>query len=267
MSLPMPEPSPLVYVQDEDFFAAVGEPLPLNEVSRIIVAKWDTLYADALRNACTRAFPDTPVQVCHRGGDALQALRERPADLALLGLTFVDLDGVDILQAIARERLARRVMVVSGRKDEHSLQALRAARFDSLFDPFEESVDALVEALRQVASGHGYISPSLRRAIFTQRSAGVLVPLLTAAELQVFCVIGDGSDDREAADRLGLSDATVQTHRRNLMRKLGVTTSAKLVREAVRLGVIRIKPDGTIVRPGFEQLTSGRASRKSASAP
>ena len=254
MSSPLPEPSPLVYVQDEDFFALVGEPLPLDAVSRIVVAKWDSLYAEALRGACVRAFPDTPVRVCHRGEETLRVLRERPVELALLGLTFVDLDGVDILQAIARERLARRVMVVSGRKDEHSLQALRAARFDSFFDPFEESVDALVEALRQVAAGHGYISPSLRRTLLTQRSTGVLALRLTPAELQVFCVIGDGSDDREAAQRLGLSEATVQTHRRNVMRKLDVSTSAKLVREAVRLGVVHIKPDGTVVRPGFSHL-------------
>jgi DNA-binding NarL/FixJ family response regulator len=267
MSLPAPESSPLVYVQNDDFFAVVGEPLPLHDLRRVVVAKWDSVYADALRNACVRAFPDTPVEVCRRGEDALRALRENPADLALLGLTFVDLDGVDVLQAIARERLATRVMVVSGRKDEHSLQALRAVRFDGFFDPLAESPEALVDALQQVASGRGYISPSLRRELFAQRSAGILALRLTPAELQVLGVIGDGSDDREAAERLGMSEATVQTHRRNLMRKLDVTTSAKLVREAVRLGVVRIKPDGTIVRPGFDRLSADRARKPPPSSP
>ena len=262
MSLPPPEPPPLVYTQDDDFFVVTGEPLALSEVSRIVVAKWDGLYADALRNACVRAFPGTPVHVCRRGEETLAALREQPADLALLGLTFVDLDGVDVLQAIVRERLALRVIVVSGRKDEHTLRALQAARFDGFFDPFSEEVDALVTALQQVAAGQGYVSPSLRRALFAQRSTGVLAPRLTVAELQVFCIIGDGTDDREAAERLGVSEATVQTHRRNIMRKLDVTTSAKLVREAVRLGVVRIKPDGSVVRPGFEQLSAERSARK-----
>jgi DNA-binding NarL/FixJ family response regulator len=95
-----------------------------------------------------------------------------------------------------------------------------------------------------------------------QRTAGVIAPRLTPAELQVFCVIGDGSDDREAAARLGLSKATVTTHRRNIMRKLGVSSSAKLVREAVRLGVVRIGPDGAIVRPGLEDTLAARAARK-----
>src|SRR6185436_15677863 len=87
---------------------------------------------------------------------------------------------------------------------------------------------------------------------------------LTPGEVQVFCVIGDGSDNAEAAERLGLSEATVQTCRRNIMRKLDVPTSAKLVREAVRLGVVRITPDGKVIRPGFERMLAAWQARKAA---
>jgi DNA-binding NarL/FixJ family response regulator len=258
--------SPLIYTQDDAFVVAVGEPLPAESVRRIVIGKWDALYAEALRAACVQAFPDAGVDVCRCGADVLRVLRETPAEFALLGLTFVDIDGVDILQTLAAEHLAARVMIVSSRRDEHSLQALRTARFDGFFDPFGETVNALVDALRQVAAGSGYISPSLRNRINTQRSTSVLARRLTPAELQVFCVIGDGSDDGEAATRLGISIATAQTHRRNIMHKLGIATSAKLVREAVRLGVVRIKPDGEVVRPGFEQLQAERDARKGARA-
>lgn len=251
MTDPAAESSPLVYIQDDSFVLLLGEPLPLDHLSRIVVAKWDAIYAEALGAACGRAFAGTPVVICRSGGETLARLRERGADFAVIGLTFPDLDGLDLLQAIVRERLARRVVIVSGRKDEHSLQTLRAARFDGLFDPYEENLDALVSALQQIADGRGYVSPSLCRRMFTQRSAGVLAPRLTPAELQVLSIIGDGSDDGEAASRLGVSDSTVATHRRALMRKLDVPTSAKLVREAIRLGVVRITPDGGIVRPGF----------------
>lgn len=258
----MPAPSTLVYIQNDTFVAAVGEPLPLEEIGRVVIGKWDALYADALRTACERAFPGVATEVCRRGAEVLETLRARPAGIAVIGLTFVDVDGLDVLRTLGRERLARRVVVVSGRKDEHSLQSLRSAPFDGFFDPFAENVDELVAALRQVAAGQGYLSPTLRRELFAQRNTGVLAPRLTLAELQVFCVIGDGSDDREAAERLGLKVATVQTHRRNIMRKLNVSTSAKLVREAVRLGVVQIKPDGRIVRPGFDELSAARQSRK-----
>lgn len=261
MTLPTPKHRPLVYVQDEVFVAAVGEPLALTEVSRIVVAKWDGLYAEALRAACAQAFDGTPVEVCRLGGGALQSLRAEPAGLVLMGLTFADLDGVDVLQTIAGEHLAARVMLVSGRKDEHSLQALRTARFDGFFDPWNENFDALVAALQVVVSGRGYISPSLHRQLLGRQPLGVLGRWLTPAEHQVFAVIGDGSDNTEAAERLGLSEATVLMHRRSIMRKLGVHSSAKLVREAVRTGVVRIAPDGRIFRPGFEQILADRQAR------
>lgn len=258
----VPTPGSLVYTQYESFIAVVGEPLPAGSVRRAVIGKWDALYADALRSACERAFPGAQTEVCRRGSDVIDALRARPADFAVIGLTFVDLDGVDVLQAIGREQLARRVMIVSGRKDEHSLQALRAAPFDGFFDPFAESMEALVQALAHVAAGRGYLSPSLRRQMTSHRNDGMLATRLTPTELQVFCVIGDGSDDNEAALRLGMREATVQTHRRNIMRKLEVSTSAKLVREAVRLGVVQIKADGQVVRPGFDELTAARNARK-----
>ncbi len=257
-----PDPTPQVYPEPEDYVYSLAEPLPLEHVARVVVGKWDALYADALRRAAETAFPGVPIDVCRRGGDVLATLESRRADLALLGLTFADRDGVEVVQAVAAGRLATRLMIVSGRKDELSLHALRQTRFDGFFDPLVEDAARLVPALQAVAAGRGYLSDSLRREMFLARSAGVVALQLTLAELQVLGVIGDGTDDREAAERLQLSDSTVQTHRRNLMRKLGVGTSAKLVREAVRLGVVRIRSDGSVDRPGLARILAERGSRK-----
>lgn len=228
-----------------------------------MIAKWDALYAEALRSMCERSFPTSATTVCQRAEEALGKLRAGGTDLLLLGLTFPDRDGLDVLEIVGREGWARRVVVVSGRKDEHTLRALRVARMDACFDPLSDTIDNLAEALRLVASGGAFISESLRAQLIGPAPAGTLEQWLTVAELQVFCVIGDGTDDLEASDRLGLSQATVQTHRRNIMRKLAVSTSAKLVREAVRFGVVRIASDGTVIRPGFEKLLAEWRARKS----
>lgn len=264
MTRPAPEPSSLVYVQEDTLVAAVGEPLPLTSIRRMVIAKWDALYAEALRSACVQAFPETVAEVSRRGDETLKALRAQPADIAVLGLTFADMDGVDVLEAITRERLATRTLLVSGRKDEHSLHALRTARFDGFFDPFGENLAQLIDVLRQVADGRGYISPSVRGSLLSSRPSGLLGQRLTPAELQVLCVVGDGSSNAEAAERLGLSEATVQTHRRNLMHKLDVPTSARLVREAVRLGVVRIESDGQVIRPGFDRMLAERQAQRAA---
>ena len=70
-------------------------------------------------------------------------------------------------------------------------------------------------------------------------------------ELQVFSVIGDGSDDEVAASRLEMNVHTIHTHRRNIMKKLGVQTRTELMKEAIRRGIVRITAEN-VIRPGFD---------------
>jgi two-component system nitrate/nitrite response regulator NarL len=220
-------------------------------VRRVVIGQWGRTYADALQGLCARAFPQADFVSCCSGGETLATLREEPADVLLLSLTFADMDGVDLLPVIAREKLSARLLVASHRREEHSLQALRESRFDGLIDTLEESAESLVRALRQVAGGGAYLSPSLRDAIIVRAAPGETMQKLTAMETRMLAELGDGSSNTTVADKLGISVATVQTHRRNLMRKLGISSSARLVREAIRLGLVRITTDGRVIRPGF----------------
>ncbi|MBS0663712.1 MAG: response regulator transcription factor [Verrucomicrobia bacterium] len=222
--------------------------LPAPARLRVVIAKPMRLYAEALAVVCRELLAGAEVGIVLRGAELLNSLRNRPADLLVLGLAFPDLDGLDLLAPIAREKLAGRVLVDSPRRDEYSLLMLRSARFDGFIDASTETVEALTAAIRAVLAGQGYISPTLRPQLVDREPVGALGQRLTPAELHVLGVIGDGSDNDEAAARLGLSPKTVQTHRRNIMRKLRVSTSAKLVREAVRLGVVRITPGGVLAR-------------------
>lgn len=227
--------------------------VPTTGVTDVLVVQWGKTYAEALQSVCHQAFPSAAIRVACTGHEGLASLRKTPAQLLLLSTTLPDMDGVDLLPLIAEEKLAPRVLVALNHPGEFSLQALRVARFDGLIDILEEDVPALVKALRLVATGEPYISSSLRLHIIDRNPPGVLAQRLTAAELLVFSEIGDGSGNLEAAYRLNLSETTVQTHRRNIMRKLGITSSAKLVREAIRLGMVRISKDGNTIRSRLDR--------------
>lgn len=223
-------------------------------VKRIVIAKSDRFYAQSLQSICQAIFPSAEVSTHRRGGETLDALKVRRADLLMTGMTFSDADGIDLLEEVTRKKLATRTMIVSRRRDEYSLLALRSARFDGYFDTSEEAINEVGVALDCVVSGTGYISPSLRPWLIDRKALGVLEQKLTPAEIHVLCIIGDGSGNAEAAELLCISESTVQTHRRNIMQKLNVSTSARLVREALRLGVVRITDRGTVIRPGFERM-------------
>jgi two-component system nitrate/nitrite response regulator NarP len=161
---------------------------------------------------------------------------------------------LELLQQVRDRRLAAHVLVAAGRRDESLLPALHTARVDAIIHTVEEPVSALKHARLLADQGQVYVSPSLRSLLVEPHPAQHLRQDLTSAELRVLRVIGTGSDNQEAAKELTLSEATVQTHRRNIMRKLKVSTSAKLVREAVRLGIVHITIAGSALPGGLSSL-------------
>ncbi|MCC6414925.1 MAG: response regulator transcription factor [Opitutaceae bacterium] len=231
----------------------------MNDVTDVLIVQWGKTYAEALQSVCHQAFPNAVIRAACTGAEAMAELRKSPTHILLLSTALPDVDGVDLLPLIADEKLASRVLVALNHPREFSMQVLRTARFDGLIDIMEEDVPALVKALRLVAIREPYISPSLRQHIIERNPPGILAQRLTAAELVVFSEIGDGSGNLEVARRLNLSETTVQTHRRNIMRKLDITSSAKLVREAIRLGMVRISKDGGTIRSRLERSTPAKS--------
>jgi DNA-binding NarL/FixJ family response regulator len=240
----MPPPSKAT---DPKLSPVAGEPAG---VRHIRVGQWGRTYAEALQAVCIRAFPEATVAISCSGQEIIEALTAQHADLLLLAPNLPDMHGADVLRRIVREKLATRVLVALHHRDERSLLALRDAQFDGLLDTQEEGVEALVKALHLVAAGQPYISPVFRGRIIDRAPIGVISQKLTPREIRVFAAIGDGSGNEEAARQLGLTPSTVQTYRRNLMHKLGIPNSAKLVREAIRLGIVRITADGSVIRAG-----------------
>ncbi|MDB6127101.1 MAG: two component transcriptional regulator, LuxR family [Verrucomicrobia bacterium] len=222
-------------------------------VRRVVVGQSGRTYAEALQHFCETAFPNAKVVVAVTGAEVLSTLYTQHADVLLLAMILPDMHGTDLLPRIASEKLAARVLVAAYHHDERSLLALRDAQFDGLLDTKTETTDTLIKALQMVAAGRAFVSPGFRDTVIDRDPVGVVWQKLTPAEIRVFAVIGDGSGNEESARELGLSEATVQTHRRNLMHKLGISSSAKLVREAIRLGVVRITSDGTVIRIGLQQ--------------
>lgn len=222
--------------------------------NRCVIGEQTLLYSEALQIACRTSFPQADIQVFNHGGKTLKYLQANPAFLLLLGLNFLDTDSVELLAQITRQRLAEKVILVSEPTHEHRLFSLRNARFDGALDATTESLENIKRALRLIGAGQSYISPTLRPYLIEQLPKALTTEELTATELRVLRVIGEGCDNEEASALLGIQPSTVQTHRRNIMRKLKVSTSAKLVGKAIRLGVVRIATVSPMERPKLDMM-------------
>jgi DNA-binding NarL/FixJ family response regulator len=207
-------------------------PLPpaLNAL-RIVIVKWDMLTADVLGRLARDAYPSADVTICRTGADALDTLRRRPAALGLFGLTLPDIDGLDLLALVADEHLVARRMIVTGRRDDYSRQALRVARVQGVFDTSVEDSESLVTAIRRVGDGGDYFSATLGSASPIQASRpdkDWKVETLTFIEQQVFAIMLEGLDDEPISKRLGMTAQAVGSHRASILKKLHVQSIEQL---------------------------------------
>jgi two-component system, NarL family, response regulator NreC len=179
-------------------------------------------------------------------GDGLETVRlvERlKPNVLIVDLMMPGINGLEVTRQVVDSSPQTRVLVLSMHaSDAYVLEALRNGATGYLL---KSSVTGdLIEAVRNVAAGHRHLSPSIsERAIEllvqkTQASSLDVYETLTTREREVLQLAAEGHPNTGIAEKLFISSRTVETHRANLMRKLGLENHTELVLYAVRRGII-----------------------------
>jgi len=212
-------------------------------MTTIVLADDHQVVRNGLR-VLLEAEPD--FSVVGEAGDGLEAVRlvERlQPDVLVLDLMMPGLNGLEVARQVSQRSPQTRVVILSMYDNEaYVLEALRAGAAAYVL---KESTSAeLVRAIREAVAGRRYLSPPLsERAIeiYIQKAeSAALDPYetLTAREREVLHLVAEGHTNAEIAARLFVSPRTVETHRANLMRKLGLHTQTDLIRYALRRGIL-----------------------------
>jgi DNA-binding NarL/FixJ family response regulator len=175
------------------------------------------------------------------GHELLEKIRKRSFDVIILDISYPEgPDGLEILRAIRAERPKSAVLVLSMHTEEHS--AVRALRDGADGYVVKGSGTAeLLAAVRKVAKGGKYVSPALAERLAADLGSTRAKPAherLSDQEYKVLCLLAAGRNLSAAARELGLSPSTVGTYRSRIMKKLGLTNNAELVRYALQNGLI-----------------------------
>ncbi len=229
--------------------------LPKTAAPRIVVLKGDRLYGDLICRQIKELWRNATVQVFQRGLDALDAIQAVIPDLFITGVKIEDMDGLEHLEPFIERDLP--ILIVTSRKDARTFSLLRTVRFDGIYDGLVEGLDNLRTALEGVMERQLYVSASFVQHL--KKPKNITLDSLTDKEQMVLSVIGDGSDDQQAAKRLGLSPYTVNTHRKAIMGKLGLHHKGQLMLYALQQGYVQITPNG-IYHPGFQRRIRGIAA-------
>ena len=161
--------------------------------------------------------------------------REVRPQVVLMDINMPKLNGIDAIELFRKELPDAKIVMLSmhDSREYISSSVMRGAAGYILKDV---SSDEIVSAIETVAGGGTYFSSGVVDVLM-ERENGSDMHSLTPRERDILGLIGSGRSNKEMAEALGITPATAETHRKNLKRKLGIATTAGLIRYALDHGI------------------------------
>ncbi len=210
-------------------------------VIRVALADDHRLLLDALISVLATEPGMTVVGFAHDGLAAIKLAHDASPDVLVLDISMPGLNGVDVTRQLHKELPKIKVLALSAYLDKRFVQEMLKAGAAGYVTKTAALTD-LPRAIRAVASGQNYLSAEITAAVvgdIAPQGAFATPPLsaLSPREREVLRLVADGVRSAEIARRLGITEATIEVHRRNLMHKLELRTVAQLTKYAVREGL------------------------------
>ena len=217
--------------------------LPLSKTLQIVVADDQPIFIEGLISVLAQAgsTPSYIIKgVARTGSQIVMLLREHEADLLLLDLNLPEPDSLKLLPDLKRSYPNLRILVMTTHDDPRLVKAAFRAGADGYLLK-NGSKEELFRAFREVLEGNTFMG---RGVAVTDRHAngagGANMPEdrfirkygLTKREMEVMRFIGQAFSNKTIAEQLFISDQTVSVHRKNIMRKIGVKSTASLIKIA-----------------------------------
>jgi len=209
---------------------------------RILIADDHAIVAEGLKHL-VEAQPDLEViATVGDGREAVRVAKETEPDVVLMDLSMPELNGADATRAIIDARPECRVIVLSMYAErEYVRRALKAGATGYVVK--RSAAKELVEAIRAVHGGQRYLSPRVADVVIDDYAGdgkADLLEKLSTREREVLQLLAEGRTGAEIAQRLVLSQKTVETYRARLVEKLGIRDVAGLVKFAIQRGLVSL---------------------------
>ena len=182
------------------------------------------------------------------GRSAVRLSTELAPDVVIMDITMPDMNGIEATHQIKTSSPGIKVVALSIHSDRRMVARMLAAGASAYLtkdSPFEE----LTRALRTVIGNQTYLSPPIAdtvtkeyvRRLLKEDESSSPAPDLSEREREVLQLLAEGNSTKQVASELHVSDKTVETHRRQIMRKLNLHSLAKLTKFAIREGLTSLE--------------------------
>jgi two-component system NarL family response regulator len=210
--------------------------------TRVLLVEDHRMVREALSEVLARV-PD--IAVVGEAGNAQEAMSLAALlkpDVVVLDIRLPDLNGIEVAARLRDAGSTAKVVALSAFADKRFVTAMLRSGASAYVTKSAAGTE-LVRAIRAVAAGQGYFSPEIAGALASEvreRPLAGEAPPLGRREREVLRLIADGMRSPAIAEQLHVSVATIEVHRRNIMRKLGLRTVAELTKHAIREGIISL---------------------------
>ena len=199
-----------------------------------------------VREALSEALKKVPdIDIVGEAGDAHEALKlaaKLKPDVIVLDIRLPDVNGMEVAARLKDAGITEKIVALSAFDDKRFVTAMLRAGASAYVTKSAAGTE-LVRAIRAVAAGQGYFSPEIAGALVSELRdrpvAGESIPL-ARREREVLRLIAEGVRSPAIAAQLHVTVGTVEVHRRNIMRKLGLRTVAELTKHAIREGIVSL---------------------------
>ena len=211
----------------------------------VLLAEDHSIVREGLRSLLELGSDFEVVGEAETGRQAVSLARKLHPTVVVMDIAMPMLNGFEATRQILLAVPDTKVLVLSAHSDDEYV-AHMAAVGASGYLVKQNSGQVLVHAIKEVASGRSYFSPSIskrqgnaeRRARESGAASGKPKRALTAREAEVLQLVAEGAANKQVAAELGISVKTVEKHRQQLMDKLDIHDTAGLTRHAIATGVI-----------------------------
>jgi len=210
-------------------------------MTRIIIADDHKIIIEGLTSLISPKDNITIVGTAKDGKEALELLEENDIDIAVLDIEMPKIDGLELTQKIKEKFSDVKILILTMHDEIGFIRKMIEAGVDGYILK-NKGKEELIEAIKTLNDNKDYFGDDIKNTVMnSMRSKNVVGEIiLTKKEIEVLKLIANGDTANIIAEKLFITKATVDTHRRNLIVKTGVRNSIELTRFAIKSGYVQI---------------------------
>ena len=211
---------------------------------RVIIVEDQRLVAEFFTFHCRDLGLDVLMR-CGTCREGLAAIRAQRPTLVLMDISLPDGDGLTLAKTVLDEMPHVKILAISSHRDPWTMLQVQRIGLHGFVDKNEQRPEVLTDAINAVLGGRVYYTPIVNESSASiRRDPKAFIRVLSDYETRILSMIGESKTDEEISAVLNISPATVQSRRRDVMRKLDIHTTPKLIHYAIVNGLTRAEQLG-----------------------